>query len=85
MLQQLGSTQWLDPDTLLELQFRQLGRLLGHAYDRIPFYRQRLDDAGFRPGKPLTAEIWRAIPTLSRAVLQSQGDAQDLRVDRHAH
>jgi phenylacetate-CoA ligase len=75
MLQYLGDTQWLDPDTLREQQFRQLERLLGHAYDRVPFYRQRLDGAGYRPDKPLTAEIWRAIPTLLRSDLQSHGDA----------
>jgi phenylacetate-CoA ligase len=75
LLQQLGETQWLAPDTLRALQFRQLDRLLGYAYDEIPFYRHRLEAAGYRSDRPLTPEIWQNIPILTRSDIQSQGDA----------
>jgi phenylacetate-CoA ligase len=73
--QQLMESQWLDPQALRERQLGQVGRLLGHAYDEIPFYRRRLDAAGYRPDRPLTSEIWRQVPILTRADIQRERDA----------
>jgi phenylacetate-CoA ligase len=46
----------------------RLQRLLQHAYDTVPYYRQRFDEAGFRPNK---ARVDRALPlpVLTRDVL----------------
>lgn len=53
---QLNTTQWLSPEALLEQQFEQLQPLLTHAYKTIPFYRDRLDTAGFNPHHKITPE-----------------------------
>ena len=45
MLYQLAQTQWWAPEQLLEHQLRQMRELLHHAYDTVPFYRQRFDAA----------------------------------------
>lgn len=74
LLWQYERTQWLAPEELEALQFRQLGALLAHAFDSVPFYRDRLAQAGFAPGRPLTREIWTAIPTLTRGELQEAGE-----------
>jgi phenylacetate-CoA ligase len=83
--QQLMESQWLDPDALRARQFHQAGRLLGHAYDQIPFYRHRLEAAGYRPDGPLTAEIWRRIPDLTRADIQRESDALGCRTPHPSH
>ena len=38
---QLERFQWLSPERLLELQFRQLEALLRHAHATVPYYRER--------------------------------------------
>ncbi len=73
LLYQLEQSQWLPPDTLHRLQFRQLGLLLDHAAATVPFYADRLGEAaGLAPGD-LTWEHWRQIPILERADVQEAG------------
>lgn len=70
---QLERTQWLPPERLLELQFSQLEGLMRHAYDTVPYYRERwrgLYDAG----APLTPERFARIPFLTRRDLQANFD-----------
>lgn len=75
LLQQLEHSQWWPVETLLERQRVQLESLLLHASATVPFYAERLTRAGYRPDRPLTAEIWSAIAPLDRGTLQSAGDA----------
>jgi len=67
---QFGSTEWLEPEVLLERQSRQLGRLIQHAYDTSSFYRGRLDSVGLSPANIRGPAQWRRIPLLTRADLQ---------------
>ena len=67
-------------------QQQRLQRILDHAYNTVPFYRQRFDDAGFRPSD---ARVDRPLPlpVLKRddlrdgvsALLSSSYQLQDLR------
>lgn len=41
----------LPRDRLRALQDERLRRLVGYVYERIPFYRSRLGEAGIRPGE----------------------------------
>ena len=75
LLQQLEQSQWWTPEQLAAQQLRQAGALLDHAYRHIPFYRERLAQAGHLPGKTPTPDVWSRIPVLSRAELQQAGDA----------
>lgn len=45
----LNKTQWLAVDQMRELQDEKLRRLVRHAYRNVPFYRQRMREAGVRP------------------------------------
>lgn len=70
---QLERTQWLPPERLRELQFRQLDALLRHAYDTVPYYRERW--RGFYdPGETLTEERYSRLPLLKRGDLQAHFD-----------
>ena len=68
---QLEQSQWWPADVVREQQFRQLRALLSHACGTVPFYRDRLGEAGFAPDRPLTADIWARIPVLGRAEVQA--------------
>ena len=47
-------------------QWGALRRLIQHAYDSIPFYRRRLDEAGIRPGDLQSPAQFARIPVLTR-------------------
>ena len=61
--------------SLEEQQFRQLKPLLEHAWQTIPFYRDRLSGAGYQPGQAITEEFWTALPLLTRSDIQLEPDA----------
>ncbi len=82
---QLERSQWLPPDELERLQGVQLGSLLGHAHATVPFYRERLAAAGYRPGGVVTPDLLAALPRLTRAELQGLGDALLATAPAEAH
>jgi phenylacetate-coenzyme A ligase PaaK-like adenylate-forming protein/glycosyltransferase involved in cell wall biosynthesis len=45
----LRQTQWLSLPAMRELQDEKLRRMVRHAYRNVPFYRQRMREAGVRP------------------------------------
>lgn len=75
LLRQLDESQWWTPEEMRGQQLRQANALLVHAYRSVPFYRDRLAQAGFVPGRPLTPEVWARIPVLSRSEVQDAGEA----------
>lgn len=75
LLYQLEQSQWLPEKEIRHQQYRQLATLLGHAYATIPFYRKRLEQAGFYPERGLNAEIFAKLEILKRRdIQQSQKD-----------
>jgi phenylacetate-CoA ligase len=72
---QLNQTQWLSPEALQAQQFRQLQSLLTHAYETIPFYRDRLDTVGFKPHHQITPEQFLSLALLRRSEIQSAGES----------
>ncbi len=70
---QLERTQWLPPEKLLELQFLQLDVLLRHAWETVPYCRERWRGY-YDPGQPLTPERFSQIPFLTRNDLRSNFD-----------
>ncbi|MDP1708742.1 MAG: phenylacetate--CoA ligase family protein [Gammaproteobacteria bacterium] len=75
MQYQLEQSQWWPPEVLLEQQLRQLSTLLAHAYETIPFYRERLRSVGFDPKSGLTWDMFTSLPLLRRSEVQSAGEA----------
>lgn len=72
---QFEQSQWFAPERLLEIQMQQLGELLRHARQHVPFYRERFNQAGIDPAAPLTPETFRQLPLLRRADVQAAGKA----------
>src|SRR5688572_957206 len=75
LLFQFERTQWWSAERLLEHQLLQLTRLAQHAYDTVPFYRERFDAAQVRPGDGLSLAALRALPVLTRREVQDAGRA----------
>jgi phenylacetate-CoA ligase len=75
LLYQLERSEWWPAAEIRRRQFRQLESLLSHAAAHAPYWREALPAAGFRSGEPLSEEIWRRIPVLSRQTLQRHGEA----------
>lgn len=65
-LRELEQTQWWPAERLRELQQDKLRRLFRHAFDKCPFYRQRINQAGLDPDS-LALEQLPRLPTLQKA------------------
>jgi phenylacetate-CoA ligase len=72
-LARLEETQWLPPDELRKRQWQRLERLLRFAHDEIPYYRDRLREAGLRPDRIDGPESFAKIPLLTRRGIQERG------------
>jgi len=72
---QLQQSQWWPPEVLRERQLQQLAPVLRHACETIPFYRQRFEAARFDPRSGFAAAAFFQLPLLTRAEIQSAGDA----------
>jgi phenylacetate-CoA ligase len=70
---QLKRSQWLAPQSLQALQFRQLDALARHAYATVPYYRMRWRGL-YEPGAGLNHERWARLPVVTRRVLQDHFD-----------
>lgn len=71
----LEESQWWPQPEMRHHQFRQLSLLLDHAAATVPFYRDRLRQAGHVSGKPVDEALWAKIPILTRRELQAEGAA----------
>ncbi len=71
---QLEQTQWLSARDLRILQNHQLGALLSHVWGNVPWYHQRLTDAGLVAGT-IDVSAWSALKPLTRREVQEAGSA----------
>lgn len=74
LLYQLEQSEKWPPEQLAAVQYRQLSELLHHAWKTSPFYRARLDAAGYRVGSAITPAWFSSLPLLSRQELQANFD-----------
>jgi phenylacetate-CoA ligase len=65
-LRELERTQWLSQEELEEYQLAKLQRLVAHAYEKVPFYRERYSQAGIQPRDIKTLKDFEALPFLTR-------------------
>ena len=65
-LNELEHTQWLPEDELGALQLNRLKRLVTHAYENVPYYRQRYRRLGIHPHDIKCLEDFQALPLLTR-------------------
>lgn len=77
-LLELERTQWLPLEELYALQARALGHLLAHAYEHVPFYRKRFEQAGITPADIMGCDDLAKLPILRRSELRGVADRTSL-------
>lgn len=70
---QLGRTQFDDHQAVREQQWAALRSMVAHAYDTVPFYRERFDRVGMRPSDVRGPSEYRALPVLTKADIRAHG------------
>lgn len=75
LLWQFEQSERWPADLLLQQQLRQLELVIDHAWRNVPFYRARLDAAGWQGGEALTLARLRQLPLLTRRDIQDAGPA----------
>jgi phenylacetate-CoA ligase len=70
---QLEQSQNWSPEELAAQQFRQLARVVEHAFRTVPFYQRRFAEIGVAPELLASPEHWPSIPLLTRRDLQTHG------------
>ena len=70
LLQQLRSNQRLTKDEISRIQWGKLHRLLVHAYENVPFYRQRFDAVGAKPDDIRNLDDYTGLPVLTKQDLR---------------
>jgi phenylacetate-coenzyme A ligase PaaK-like adenylate-forming protein len=81
-LWELSRNQWLPPERLSELQDHRVRALIGHAYARVPYYRQLFDARGLSPNDIRSVDDLARIPVLTRqVVLERRAELLAERVD----
>jgi phenylacetate-CoA ligase len=83
--QRLEESQRWPAEKLLKHQLDLASRLVAHAAATVPYYRERLAEAGVRIGQRLDFDAWRRLPVLTRRELQAAGDALNSRKIPPAH
>lgn len=72
VLDQLERSQWYPAEHLRDLQWTRLTRLLVHAYDTVPFYRERFQTLGLTPQDVRSPADFARIPVLTKEELRAQ-------------
>lgn len=85
VLQQLDQSQWWEAERLHRQQRLQLTTLLEFVRGALPFYRQRLSEAGVANGKELRLAAWEQVPILTRQQLQANVQALKVRKPPAGH
>jgi len=67
----LESNQWKTPAKIREIQNRKLGRIIRHAYRKVPYYRELFDSANIKPEDIREVEDLKNIPITSRQTLNN--------------
>jgi phenylacetate-CoA ligase len=60
------AAQTMPVEQLRELQLQRLQELVARVYDRVPFYRARLDEAGITPDQVTELDVLARLPLTSK-------------------
>lgn len=71
----LETTQWWPPERLRALQLQRLQRLLSHAQEHVPYYRDMFNRLGFEARAVTALEDLRQLPLLTKADIREHCEA----------
>ncbi len=70
----LRKSQWWSRKQLEEYQVQQLGRLVRHAYENVPYYKKVFDERGLKPGDIQNLDDLKKLPFLTRDIIRENLD-----------
>lgn len=73
-LKELEKTQWLSEEELKGLQWNKLKKLLEHAYENVPFYKERFTKIRLHPDDIKTPQDFTRIPFLTKDDIRNNLD-----------
>jgi phenylacetate-CoA ligase len=71
-LREFERTQYLPAEEIRELQWQRLKKLLHHAYNQCPFYRERFELASLHPNEISKLDDLANLPPLDKNDIQAQ-------------
>lgn len=74
-IQELQANQWRSAGELRRIQLERLKKIVRHAWDEVPFYRRRFEEAGFHPDDLRSMGDLARIPTTTKEEIREAGDA----------
>jgi len=74
-VREVDCNQWLSREELEELQWTKLQRLLRYAYEKVPYYRKRLDEIGLHPEDIRTPRDFLHWPILEKQDIRENFEA----------
>ena len=69
-MKQALDNQSLTHEEIISVQFKKLSSLLDHAYNTVPFYREKFDSIGLKPEDIQSWEDFMQVPVLSKDQIQ---------------
>jgi phenylacetate-CoA ligase len=75
VLHELERSQHWPPERLRALQWERQQALVRHAFESVPFYRERWSAAGLSPDRLREPADWARLPVLERSDLQEHAAA----------
>jgi phenylacetate-CoA ligase len=85
-LDELEKSQWYPKEKLGNIQWERLKKLLEHAYNTVPFYKQRFDGAGLKPEDIKSKNDLLKLPVLTKKQIKDNSEAlissQKMKTDR---
>jgi phenylacetate-CoA ligase len=74
-IQELEMNQWKSEEELADLRGLKLKQLLAHAYESVPYYRQKFDSLDINIKKLYQPEFFRWIPLLTKKDINDNREA----------
>jgi len=72
-LRLLRKMRTADPEQIRDYQFKAAKKLLEHAYETTPFYKERMDAQGVRPADIRSLEDFSRLKPVTREDIQTRG------------
>lgn len=68
----LKESQWWNEEALVRYQELLLGRMIHHAYQNVPYYREVFDEAGLKPDDVRTVQDLNKVPFLTKEIVRKR-------------
>jgi len=81
----LQESQWWSREKLEEYQMQQLSKLLHHAYENVPYYRNIFDERGLRPENIQDFEDLKKLPYLTKDVIKEHKNEFISKIHKKRH